>query len=151
MADLLAERFATIDDLQAATLAELELELPAPWGRSSPGAFSTSCKTKKTISSSSTTWPPSVLVQADAGCESDEWAPAVRRPDSGDHRDAVAPLATEAEAYIKQRGGKLTGSVSKSTTFVLAGTDAGSKLAKAKELGIPVLDEDELDRRAGLS
>jgi DNA ligase (NAD+) len=54
----------------------------------------------------------------------------------------------EAEAFIKERGGKVTGSVSKSTTFVLAGADAGSKLTKAKELGIPVIDEDELDRRA---
>jgi DNA ligase (NAD+) len=54
----------------------------------------------------------------------------------------------EAEALIKQRGGKVTGSVSKMTTYVLAGEDAGSKLDKAKQLGIPVLDEAELERMA---
>jgi DNA ligase (NAD+) len=54
----------------------------------------------------------------------------------------------EAEALIKQRGGKVTGSVSKATTYVLAGEDAGSKLDKAKQLGIPVIDEAEFDRMA---
>jgi DNA ligase (NAD+) len=54
----------------------------------------------------------------------------------------------EAEALIKQRGGKVTGSVSKQTSYVLAGDEAGSKLDKAKQLGIPVIDEDELERMA---
>ena len=43
---------------------------------------------------------------------------------------------------IELRGGKATSSVSKSTTFVLAGEEAGSKLTKANDLGIKVLDED---------
>lgn len=55
----------------------------------------------------------------------------------------------EAEAFIKKLGGKVTGSVSKSTSFVLAGTDPGSKFSRAQALQIPILDEDELDRRAG--
>ncbi len=54
----------------------------------------------------------------------------------------------EAEALIKQRGGKVTGSVSKMTSYVLAGTDPGSKLDKAKQLGIPVIDEAEFERMA---
>jgi DNA ligase (NAD+) len=54
----------------------------------------------------------------------------------------------EAESLIKQRGGKVTGSVSKMTSYVLAGEDAGSKLDKAKQLGIPVIDEGELERMA---
>lgn len=49
----------------------------------------------------------------------------------------------EATKMIEMRGGKVSGSVSKKTDFVLAGDDAGSKLQKAKELGIPVIDEDQ--------
>ncbi len=47
----------------------------------------------------------------------------------------------EASALIKQAGGKVSGSVSKKTSYVVAGEEAGSKLAKANELGVTVLDE----------
>lgn len=47
----------------------------------------------------------------------------------------------EASEMIRRLGGKVTGSVSKKTTHLLAGDDAGSKLDKARELGVPVLDE----------
>jgi DNA ligase (NAD+) len=43
----------------------------------------------------------------------------------------------------------VTGSVSKKTDFVLAGEDAGAKLARAHELGVRVIDEDEFDRLLG--
>ena len=49
----------------------------------------------------------------------------------------------EASAEIEKRGGKATGSVSRKTDFVIAGADAGSKLAKANELGVRVLTEAE--------
>lgn len=51
----------------------------------------------------------------------------------------------EAESLIKKNGGKVTGSVSKSTTYLLAGEDAGSKLDKAQQLKIPILDEPTLE------
>ncbi len=52
----------------------------------------------------------------------------------------------EAGAALKELGAKVAGSVSKKTSFVVAGADAGSKLDRAIELGVPVLDEAELDR-----
>jgi DNA ligase (NAD+) len=53
----------------------------------------------------------------------------------------------KATATIEAAGGRVTGSVSKATDFLLAGDDAGSKLDKAKSLGIEVIDEAELLRR----
>lgn len=55
------------------------------------------------------------------------------------------PTMTRGEAteIIKKHGGKAAGSVSKKTTYVLAGSDAGSKLTKATELGVTIIDEDK--------
>jgi DNA ligase (NAD+) len=53
------------------------------------------------------------------------------------------------EEAIISNGGKAAGSVSKKTSFVVAGENAGSKLAKAEELGVEVIDEDEFLRRLG--
>ena len=55
----------------------------------------------------------------------------------------------EAKKMIEDAGGKVTGSVSKKTDYVVAGADAGSKLDKAKELGVAVIDEQEMVRLAG--
>jgi DNA ligase (NAD+) len=55
----------------------------------------------------------------------------------------------EIEELIKSLGGKPAGSVSKKTDYVVAGADAGSKLAKARELGVAVLTEGEFDKLIG--
>jgi DNA ligase (NAD+) len=55
----------------------------------------------------------------------------------------------EAKKMIEDAGGKVTGSVSKKTDYVVAGADAGSKLDKAKELGVDVIDEQKMIRLVG--
>jgi DNA ligase (NAD+) len=85
------------------------------------------------------------------------------------HREASAPVAgggalsgytfvitgtlpsmsrDEAVDFIKARGGKVTDSVSKNTSYLVAGEAAGSKLAKANALDVPVIDEAQLRRMA---
>ncbi len=50
----------------------------------------------------------------------------------------------QAKAYIEARGGKVTGSVSKKTDYLLSGENPGSKLAKAQSLGTKVISEEDL-------
>ena len=57
--------------------------------------------------------------------------------------DQIKIEIAEEVKGIKERGGKVSGSVSKKTTFVLAGEEAGSKLTKAKELDIAIISEEE--------
>lgn len=98
-----------------------------------------------------------------------EFAPANATAENGGNADAETPkpvfggktfvltgtLPTlrrdAAKEIIEARGGKVSGSVSKKTSVVLAGTDAGSKLEKARTLGIEIIDEAEFLRRAGIS
>ena len=58
---------------------------------------------------------------------------------------------SEAAALIKARGGKVSGSVSKKTSYVVAGEAAGSKLTNAQSLGVPIIDEEELLKMLGES
>jgi DNA ligase (NAD+) len=56
---------------------------------------------------------------------------------------------SDAKAFIEERGGRVAGSVSGKTDYVVVGEDAGSKLARARELGVKELDEEGLLRLAG--
>jgi DNA ligase (NAD+) len=75
----------------------------------------------------------------------EEAAQAGDRPLAGKTLVLTGTLPTltrdAASALILAAGGKVSGSVSRKTAWVVAGEDAGSKLAKAQELGVPVLDE----------
>jgi DNA ligase (NAD+) len=55
----------------------------------------------------------------------------------------------DAKDRIESGGGKVTGSVSKKTDFVVAGEEAGSKLDRARELGVTVLDEQQFLKLLG--
>ena len=60
----------------------------------------------------------------------------------------ICDAFAQAEDLIRHHGGNAAGSVSKKTAFVVVGEDAGSKLDKARSLGIETIDEAELIRRA---
>jgi DNA ligase (NAD+) len=78
-------------------------------------------------------------------------APAADAPLTGKTVVVTGTLPTlsreDAEERIRKAGGTAAGSVSKKTAFVVAGESAGSKLAKAQELGVEVIDEEEFLRR----
>ena len=84
------------------------------------------------------------------GLQWEEGAPAERKPTplSGKTLVITGTLPTlsrdEAKDLIEGAGGKVAGSVSKKTHYLLAGLDAGSKLDKARELGVAVIDENGL-------
>ena len=61
------------------------------------------------------------------------------------------PTRSQAQELIAAAGGKVSGSVSKKTSYVVAGEEAGSKLKKAEQLGVAILDESALVKLLNLS
>ena len=83
-----------------------------------------------------------------------ETAPSTESPIGGKTFVLTGTLPTlkreEAAAKIENLGGKVSSSVSKKTDYVLAGEDAGSKLEKAKSLGVPIIDEPTFLKMCGV-
>ena len=93
-----------------------------------------------------------IVALANAGLRMDEpIVRAERQPFAGLTFVITGTLPTlsrkDATDLIERHGGRVTGSVSKNTSFLVAGEDAGSKLAKARELGVAVIGEPELIRK----
>ncbi len=147
-AEILAERFPTLDALRVASLDELR-SVPevGPVVAASVYDFFQDPANQALLDD-----------LAAVGLTPTAFAPA--RPDRADLPfsgktfvlTGTLPNRTrpEAEALIKTLGGKVTGSVSKSTGYLLAGAEAGSKLEKARQLNIPILDEATFEKLAGL-
>ena len=135
-AKLLTQRFGTMDKVMNATLEEVaEID-----GFGEVMA--------KSVVSFFSLEPSRVLVQKlqDAGVNMTAQVSQVDDRFAGMTFVLTGTLPTmkrsEAAALVERYGGKTAGSVSKKTTYVLAGEDAGSKLTKAQQLGVPVIDEE---------
>ncbi len=145
-AEVLAERFGTLEAVRSASLAELEAvpEIGTVVAASAFEFFEDEAGRRLVDDLLAVGVTPSPVKPA---------AVAIGRlPLAGRTIVLTGTLPTrtrpEAEALIKRLGGKVTGSVSKSTSMVLAGAEAGGKLEKARALNIPIIDEAELDRIA---
>jgi len=149
----LAHHFGTLDALMDASLEQLE-EVPdvGPIVAESIAAFFRERHNREGVSqlrAAGVTWrglPPT-------GTGSNEQKPS-RKAASGPFAGKIVVLTgtlasmtrDEAKDRIESLGGKVTGSVSKRTDYVVAGVEAGSKLDKARELGVAVLDEAQFTR-----
>ena len=144
VAEILSERFRTLDALRAASREELE-SVPGlgPIAAGSVYEFFQNTEHSRQIDELLAVGvnPQPMAVQNKAGL-----------PLAGQTFVITGTLPTrsrgEAEALIKKAGGKVTGSVSKTTNYLVVGEDAGSKLQKAKQLGIKILSEAELEQLA---
>ena len=149
VAELVMARFATLRELMEADLETLsEIEGVGP-------------KIAEALVSYFRLEPNRVLVQSLAGLGVSLADTTVERepveqsqPYAGKTFVITGTLPTlsraQAKARIEAWGGKVTGSVSAKTDFLLAGEKAGSKLKKAKQLGVPILAEPDLLRAANL-
>ncbi len=135
----LAAHFGTLDRLLAAELAELE-SVPdvGPIVAKSIRQFFDephNMKVVEELRNAGLSWPESEGRRPSAGADNAKTFVLTGSLETMTRDDA--------RAMIEARGHKVAGSVSKKTDYVVAGTDSGSKLAKAEQLGVPVLDEQQ--------
>ncbi|MCI0641579.1 MAG: NAD-dependent DNA ligase LigA [Gemmataceae bacterium] len=143
VADLLAREFGSMDELMNAKAERLsQINGVGPVLAESIHAYFQSPASRKVIEE-----------LRELGVKMTEEKPA--KPKGGADLTGKTVVVTgslkkyereEIEAVIRQLGGKAAGSVSKNTAFVVAGEKAGSKLDKAKELGVQVMTEEEFDQ-----
>jgi len=142
----LAAHFGSLDKVQAATLEELQaIEGFGPAASQAVADWFARKSNKKVLEKlkKAGVWPTAEPRRA----------AATSGPFSGQTFVITGTLPTlgrdEAKAYIEARGGKVTDSVSKKTSYLVLGEAPGSKLAKAQSLGVPILDEAQLRALGG--
>jgi DNA ligase (NAD+) len=145
-AEVIADHFGAMDKVLAANEEELqEVEGVGPEVAASLCAFTSSPDGIALIQQ---------LAEAGVNMTQPKRAVATNGPFAGMTVVLTGTLETlerkEAEDIIKRLGGKASGSVSSKTSLVVAGAKAGSKLEKARTLGIEIIDEEEFKRRAGI-
>ncbi len=141
VAELLAARYASIDDLTAASVDDLtEIDGIGPRIAESIVSYFATQRNQQTIAGLRTAGVQ--LWQELAHVNEDD------QPWKGQTFVITGTLSTmtrrEAEGKVKALGASATSSVSRKTNWLVAGESAGSKLASAERLGVPVLDEDGL-------
>ncbi|AMO25098.1 NAD-dependent DNA ligase LigA [Ramlibacter solisilvae] len=138
----LARHFGRLDDIMAASVEHL-LEVPdvGPVVAESIHTFFQQAHNREVVEQ---------LRACGLGWEEGEPVARASKPLSGKTVVLTGTLPTltrdEAKDLLETAGAKVAGSVSKKTDYVIAGTEAGSKLDKARELGVTVLDEEGLQR-----
>jgi DNA ligase (NAD+) len=147
-AEILAERFQTLEALRAATLESLQgVPEIGPVVAASVYDFFQNLENQALLDDLDSVGLRPAKVEPPSARSGDLLLAGKTFVLTGTLPSRTRP---EAEAIIKSLGGKVTGSVSKSTSYVLAGADPGSKLEKARQLKVPILDEEAFETLAKL-
>ncbi|MBM4081991.1 MAG: NAD-dependent DNA ligase LigA, partial [Planctomycetes bacterium] len=144
-AEVLADHFGSLDALMAASAEDVDkIHEVGPSMAASVADYFSNPNTRKLVGK---------LKDAGVNMKSEKGKVAAHPAVSGKTFVVTGTLKgysrNEIESLIKKLGGRASGSVSKKTDFVLAGAEAGSKLDKARDLGVRVLTEEEFEAMIG--